>query len=180
MAEYEYGGKNTKMFERLPGYKKIVAWQVASDLNFEISQLVKRFGHGHYELADQMRRSAISVSGNIAEGYCLNTLPNYIRHCNIGRGSLGELGSYLQDCERDKLATGEILDKLVKQYSLATYFLDRLIAALQKKLMEEGQNKNARVKEVSSTYMTEADDDIDPRIIFPDAVTFSEYPLSPL
>jgi hypothetical protein len=70
MAEYQYGGKNTQMFQKLPGFKKIVAWQAASDLGFLVNQLVKHFGPGYYRLADQMRSAAIAVSGNIAEGYC--------------------------------------------------------------------------------------------------------------
>ena len=97
MAEYQYGGKGTQTFQKLHGFKKIVAWQAASDLNFQVNQLVSRFGPGYYKLADQMRTAAIAVSGNIAEGYCSGSLGNYIRYGNIARGSLGELGSYIQD-----------------------------------------------------------------------------------
>jgi len=93
MAEYQYGGKNTQTFYKLHGFKKIVAWQAASDLSFQGDRLVKHFVPGYYKLADQMRSAAASVSANIAEGYCSGSLPNYIRHCNIARGSLGELGS---------------------------------------------------------------------------------------
>jgi len=169
MAEYEYGGKSTKMFEKLPGYKKIVAWQAASDLSFEINQLVRHFGAGHYELADQMRRATTSIGGNIAEGYCSGSLPNYIRYCNVARGSLGELGSYLQDCERMTLANGDQLAKLVKLYGLASYFLDRLIPALIKKQNDGTWDKNFGVKEEPASYITNADYDLDPKIIFPEA-----------
>lgn len=171
--QYEYGGKNTQMFGKLPGYKKIVAWQAASDLSFEVNQLVRNFGTGHYELADQMRRSATSVGGNIAEGYCSGSLPNYIRYCNIARGSLGELGSYLQDSERMNLAKGDQLTKLIKLYGLATYFLDRLIPALIKKQNEGTWDKSFGVKEESAPYFTDADYDLDPNIIFPKDMLFT-------
>lgn len=130
---YEYGGKTTEMFGRLPGFKKLVAWQAASDLAADVNTLAGRFGPPYYGLADQMRRAAIAVSGNLAEGYCSGSLPNYLRYGNIARGSLGELGSYLQDCERWNLLRGAELDRLTHQYSLTTLFLDRLLASLAKK-----------------------------------------------
>ena len=105
----------------------------ASDLSFLVNQLVRHFGPGYYKLADQMRSAAIAVSGNIAEGYCSGSLPNYIRYCNIARGSLGELGSYTQDCERAELITGNELTTLIKQYGDTSFFLDRLIQLSSKK-----------------------------------------------
>jgi four helix bundle protein len=147
MAQYQYGGQNTQTFQKLPGYKKIVAWQAASDLGFLVNQLVKSFGPGYYRLADQMRSAAIAVSGNIAEEYCSGSLGNYIRYCNIARGSLGELGSYIQDCERAELITGNKLTELLKQYNDTFFLLDRLIQALIKKEQEGTWDKSFWVKE---------------------------------
>lgn len=171
MAEYEYGGKNTQTFQKLPGFKKIVAWQAANDLGRLVNQLVSRFGPGHYRLANQMRGAAISISGNIAEGYCSGSLPNYIRYCNTARGSLGELGSYIQDCERWELITGDELTMLIKQYSDASFFLDRLIPALIRKEQEGTWDKSHGVREQPADYAT--DSDLDPAIIFPE---FLEFP----
>jgi len=38
MAGYQYGGRNTQTFQKLHGYKKLVAWQAASDLGFLVNQ----------------------------------------------------------------------------------------------------------------------------------------------
>lgn len=130
---YRYGGQGTRMVARLPGFKKLVAWQAASDLAAGVNTLVRGFGPPYYGLADPMRRAAIAVSGNVAEGYCSGSLPNYLRYGNIARGSLGELGSYLQDCERWNLLRGEELQHLTHPYSLTTLFLDRLLASPAKK-----------------------------------------------
>lgn len=65
MAEYQYRGKHTQTFQKLHGFKKIAAWQAASDLGLLVNQLVSRFGPGYFKLADQMRSAAIAVSGNI-------------------------------------------------------------------------------------------------------------------
>jgi four helix bundle protein len=159
MAEYQYGGKGTQTFQKLHGFKKIVAWQAASDLGFRVNQLVKPFGPGYYKLADQMRSAAISVSGNIAEGYCSGSIGNYIRHCNIARGSLGELGGYIQDCERWELIAGDDLAALIKQYSDTSFFLDRLIPALVKKEQEGTWDKSYWVKEEQAEYLIDIETD---------------------
>ena len=169
MAEYQYRGKDTQTFQKLHGFKKIVAWQAASDLGFQVNQLAKRFGPGYYKLADQMRTAAISVSGNIAEGYCSGSLPNYIRYCNVARGSLGELGSYIQDCERWELITGSELTTLIKQYSDASFFLDRLIAALIRKQQDDTWDQNYWVKEEQADYLMDIEYDTE----------FPEFPQVP-
>ena len=78
MTRYQYEGGRTKTFQKPHGFKKIGAWQAASDLGFQTNKLVKGFGPGYYRLTDQMRAAAISVSGNIAEGYCSGSLANYL------------------------------------------------------------------------------------------------------
>ncbi len=154
MANYQYRGANTKTFEKLPGYKNIAAWQAASDLTLLVAQLVGRFGPGHYRLANQMRGAAISVSGNIAEGYCSGSLPNYLRYCNHARGSLAELGSYLQDCEREALAQDAVLTRLLQQYSVTTFLLDRLIQALIKKEQTGTWDNKHQIKEPPADYQS--------------------------
>ena len=157
MTQYQYDGKDTQTFQKLHGFKKIVAWQAASDLSFHVNRLIKAFGPGYYRLADQMRAAASSVSANIAEGYCSGSLPNYIRYCNMARGSLGELGSYFQDCERWELILGDDLTLLIKQYSDASFFLDRLIQALIKKQQDGTWDKNYWVKEEQADYLTDVE-----------------------
>lgn len=157
MAKYEYRGKDTLTFQQPPGYRNIVAWQAASDLSLMISQLARKFGPGYFKLADQMRSAASSVHANIAEGYGLGSLPNYIRHCHIAHGSLCELGSYLQDCERDGLITGDEINQLLKQYSDALFLLERLLQALIKKEAEGGWDKSYSVREQPASYTFDSD-----------------------
>jgi four helix bundle protein len=115
-----------------------------------------------------MRGAATSVSGNLAEGYCSGSLPNYIRYCHQARGSLGELGSYLQDCEREELAAGEALTSLLKQYSFATLILDRLIQSLVTK-QQSGSDPHAHwLKDPPAEYLV---DDI-----YPDAEASHDQP----
>ena len=49
----------------------------------------------HFGLADQIRRAAISIPANVAEGYALGTSPQLVRHLRIALGSTAELGVHL-------------------------------------------------------------------------------------
>ncbi len=153
---YEYGGRNTVTFAKLPGYKNLIAWQKGSDLSALINEAVKHFGPGYFRLIDQMRGASISVTANIAEGYCSASIGNYIRYCLTARGSLGELGSYIQDCERFGLIKGEELAKTVAMYSDTTFLLDRLIHSLRQKEQDGTWDKQFWVKEEQETYIVDA------------------------
>ncbi|MCX6030981.1 MAG: four helix bundle protein [Chloroflexi bacterium] len=113
------------------------------------------FGPGYYRLLDQMCGSASSVKDNIAEGYCRAALGDYIRFCEIARGSLGELGSQIQTCERWGLVAGAKLADLLEQYSDTTYLLERLIASLIEKRQAGDWDKSFGVKEARAVYLVE-------------------------
>jgi four helix bundle protein len=53
-----------------------------------------------FSLTDQMRRAAISVPSNIAEGHSLKQTPNFIRHLSIACGSLAELETQVEIARR--------------------------------------------------------------------------------
>ena len=95
-----YQGAKTRTYQKLYGYKNLITWQKADDLAAMVHELTLHWGPGYYRLSDQMRSAAVSVKSNIAEGYCRVSLGDYIRFCVIARGSLGERGSQIQDCER--------------------------------------------------------------------------------
>lgn len=153
---YEYAGRNTKTWQKLPGFKNIVAWQMASDLAHSVNQATRNFGAGWFRLSDQMRGAASSVHANIAEGYAGASIGNYIRYCLIARGSLGELGSYLQDCERDNLIAANELDAILQLYSKTTYTLDALITSLRQKEKEGTWDKQFWAKEEQAEYLVDS------------------------
>jgi four helix bundle protein len=151
----EYGGRNTQTFQKLPGFKNVIAWQKASDLAFLVENAVKDLGADWWKLAEQMRTAAWSVGGNIAEGYGRSSIGDYVRFCEIARGSLHELGSYIQDCERAQIITGATLSEIINRYSQVTYFLDRLMQGLQKQKAEGTWNRSHTIKESPPMYDAE-------------------------
>ncbi|MBQ9164272.1 MAG: four helix bundle protein [Bacteroidaceae bacterium] len=82
-------------------YKELRVWQKSMDLTTKIYNLVKLLPKEEtYALSDQMRRAAISIPSNIAEGQGRNSDKEYINFLSIARGSLWELETQLEICVR--------------------------------------------------------------------------------
>ena len=75
-----------------PNYMSLNVWMNAKDLAIEIykismnSDLSKDYG-----LRDQIRRAAVSIPSNIAEGSEKNSNKDFVRYLNIAKGSVAEL-----------------------------------------------------------------------------------------
>ena len=78
------------------GFKSLIAWQKAYKFALDIYPVTKQFPKDElYGLTSQMRRAAISISANIAEGYERQYRKEYIQFLMIAKGSLGEVENYL-------------------------------------------------------------------------------------
>lgn len=85
----------------MPDFKDIKAWQKADDLVVEVYEKTKDFPpEERYGLTAQMRRAAVSVCANIAEGSGRGSLADYIRFLFIAQGSLSELEYLLHIAHR--------------------------------------------------------------------------------
>src|SRR5947207_13024780 len=84
-------------------YKDLIAWQKAMDLVVEIYAMTEQFpSREKFSLTDQIRRAAVSVPSNIAEGqahYSHREFLHFLRHY---RGSLAELETHILFAERVK------------------------------------------------------------------------------
>jgi four helix bundle protein len=77
-------------------YRELLAWQRARALVEAVYRATDRFPvREHFGLAAQMRRAAISVVSNIAEGESRGSDRELRRYLQIARGSLGELQSQI-------------------------------------------------------------------------------------
>jgi four helix bundle protein len=78
-------------------YRNLVVWQKAKELVLKIYKVTKSFPKEElYILTSQIKRAAISVLSNIAEGNQRRTKKNRIYFFNIAQGSLIELGCQLE------------------------------------------------------------------------------------
>ncbi|GGO85124.1 hypothetical protein GCM10011348_32950 [Marinobacterium nitratireducens] len=77
-------------------HQNLHAWQLSMDLAVEIYRLTERFPSGElYGLKAQMRRAAVSVPSNIAEGAGRASKAEFKRFIAIACGSLSELETQL-------------------------------------------------------------------------------------
>ncbi len=78
-------------------FKDLKVWQKSYDLCLSIYKYLRKFPSDEkFGLTSQIRRAAVSVPSNIAEGYGRKTTQEYIYSCYIAYGSLCELETQLQ------------------------------------------------------------------------------------
>ncbi len=90
----------------IKNFTDLKVWQLAREIRIKIYSLLKRFpDYEKYALESQMRRAAISVTANIAEGYGRFHYQENIQFCRQARGSLYELQDHLTTCQDQKYIT---------------------------------------------------------------------------
>lgn len=86
-----------------------------------------------FGLANQLRRAAVSIPSNIAEGSAKRSTPDFIRYINISSGSAAEIETQLIIAERRKLITKEQGKMLINE----VLEIGRMLYGLQKSLKEK-------------------------------------------
>jgi four helix bundle protein len=90
---------------QIKSYRDLITWQKAMDLADLIYTVTEPFPKREwFGLAHQMRKAAVSVPSNIAEGN-RRRIPTYIHHVEIALGSHGELDTQCELATRRKLIT---------------------------------------------------------------------------
>ena len=79
------------------GYRDLVAWRKGVEMVKETYRLISRLPKAEmFELSSQMRKAAVSVPANIAEGQARRTAGEFLYHLGVARGSLAELDTLLE------------------------------------------------------------------------------------
>jgi four helix bundle protein len=106
---------------KIQSYRELIAYQKAYQLTLDIYKTTKKFPKEElFGIVSQMRRSAVSVPCNIAEGYCRSHRKEYVQFLNIAFGSCGELETLLtlsKDLGYLVHSDFEIFDKQLKDVS---------------------------------------------------------------
>jgi four helix bundle protein len=72
-------------------FKKIKVWQIADKLTQDIYRITRGFpAEERYGITSQLRRAALSVPTNVAEGCERKTIKEYLQFLYVARGSLSE------------------------------------------------------------------------------------------
>lgn len=98
-------------------YRELVAWQVAFDLARRIYFLTEKMPRSEiYGLVAQMRRSAVSIPSNLAEGAGRGTKREFAQFVTVARGSFNELETqYLLACELGMLERDPGIDQALER-----------------------------------------------------------------
>jgi four helix bundle protein len=108
------------MAPRIRTFRDLEVWQAGMDLAVSIYQLTALLpNEERYGLSAQMRRAAVSVPSNVAEGHAFRTKPRaYRRHIRIALGSFAELETQIELVARlyqkDVQRTSDVVQKLTR------------------------------------------------------------------
>ncbi len=94
-------------------HKDFILWQKSVDFVVEVYKLTNSFPKEEiYGLTSQIRRSAVSISSNIAEGYGRHSDKELVRFLFISLGSASEIETQLLISQRLKFLDNESFEKL--------------------------------------------------------------------
>jgi four helix bundle protein len=117
----------------IQSHRDLAVWRLAMDLVERCYALSATFPRSEeFGLRAQLRRSAVSVPSNIAEGHGRSTTGDYNRHVSIAHGSLMELETQIQIAGR----LGYVDRKALEEMLGRTAEVGRMLNVLARRLRE--------------------------------------------
>jgi four helix bundle protein len=113
-------------------HRDLLVWQRASAFAGRIDAETRRMARGHGELADQLRRAALSVPTNLAEGASKGRDSEFLRFIGISIGSAAELDSLLAHAAAVGACDRQTLAGLTDDLTVIRKMLFKLRGALQR------------------------------------------------
>lgn len=121
--------------KKIKTYEDLIVWQKADNLAFDIFVLVKKFPKEElYCLVSQIKRSALSVPANIAEGFSRGTQKEFIRFLYIALASLIETEYYIKFSFKIEYIKKDELNKNIIKTQEIGRMLNGLIRTIKSKL----------------------------------------------
>ncbi len=112
-------------------YRDLIVWQKSMELVTQIYKITKTFPkEENYGLISQIRRCAVSIPSNIAEGYGRQSTNDYLRFLKISIGSLYETQTQLEIALNLEYLSG---DEFKMIYELSRE-IERMLSSLCKKI----------------------------------------------
>jgi len=122
----------------IKSYRDLIVWQKAMDLVEEIYRCSQGFPNDErFGLTAQLRRAAVSVPSNIAEGNSRGTSRDYLRFLDMSYGSLAEVETQVMIANRLNYLDSPKLEDLLQR----TGEIGRLINGLQRSLAAKEARK---------------------------------------
>ena len=117
----------------IKSYKDLEAWKKSIELVKKIYVITKKFPKDEvYGLTNQMRRSAVSIPSNIAEGKTRQHANEYIQFLYIALGSCAELETQLIIAEKLRYISKQAASSLADDIDHISRMLRNLIKTIKK------------------------------------------------
>ena len=114
-------------------HKRLDVWSRSIDLTVEIYRLSENFPKSEiYGLTGQMRRAAVSLPSNIAEGAARQTKKEFINYLHMAQGSLSELDTQLVIASRLEYLSLDIYKGIEGRIETISKMLTGLIKSLKR------------------------------------------------
>ena len=116
-------------------YRDLIVWQDSMDLVVSIYCTTATFPkEERFSLVSQLRRAAVSVPSNIAEGHGRSRTGDYLRHLSVAVGSLSEVETQVQIARRLEYIAEDDQSRLLDSCNAIAKMLGGLIRSLRRRL----------------------------------------------
>jgi len=127
-------GPGAKREEEIHSYRDLEVWKRSMELVANIYGITQAFPKEElYGLTNQLRRAAVSVPANIAEGWGRGTTREYIQFLRIARGSLFELETLMNISGKLEYAKVKNQQQILQEIQEISKMLNALVKSLRQK-----------------------------------------------
>lgn len=132
------------MTNKITSFEDLIVWQKAQDIAVKVYKLVEEndFIKKDFSLKDQLKRAAISISDNIAEGFEYNNDPDFHRFLRIAKGSCGEIRNKIHFAGRLEFINGATAEVLINEVKILGGQIGELIKKVKIKMRSTKQPSN--------------------------------------
>src|SRR5258708_7699005 len=118
---------------KVKNYQELIAWQKAMDLVEDVYKASRAFPREEiYALTSQIRRAAVSIPSNIAEGQGRRTNGDFLHHLSIAYGSLREVKTQILIAQRLRYLAQREVEKVLSRAGEVGRILNGLMASLER------------------------------------------------
>ncbi len=128
------GGRRPRIPMVIESYRDLDVWRQAMKLAGVCYKETDRFpARETYSMANQIRRAAVSIASNIAEGNSRRTRQAHLNHLSIARGSQSELETQVELSRRLGLFSEKAAHDILDLAAVVGKMLHSLIRSLERK-----------------------------------------------
>lgn len=118
---------------RISGYRNLIVWNEAKNLTVLVYRLTENFPRSeNYALKGQMRRAAVSIMSQIAEGWLRRSKKDKLHYLEIAEGSLLELESQAEVAKSVGYWNNNQYNEFDSQRAKVAYLLYRYKTAINR------------------------------------------------